>query len=407
MDLGASSARIALGTLEGDTVTHHTVRQVEHSPVGRDWDLRLLVEVCRSAWGLAESEGASLGIDTWGVDHGILLEDGDVLGPVCYRDASHARAHARLASRHSELFHLTGVAAQPFNTVFQLAARAEEDPSLPEHSEWLLLPDLLAHLLGAQRSYEATIASTTQLVGLDGKWCPEAFAMCGWPVPTQDPWLGGIEDLAGVPLVRVAGHDTASAVLGLGPFAPDEAFANLGTWTLVGKLVPRPVVSEDTRELGWTNELGADGNTRLTKNVPGFYIANRVHSELFSDMDLPAWLAGAAEGAVFDVHDPRLFSPRSMSEAVVEVLGARPASHVEWAGSLVRSHVSAIQSALSELSLLCGQEIGGIAVGGGGVRCAPFVTQLGGLGRLRIGAEEATVLGNLLAQFTARGAAHA
>lgn len=407
MDLGASSARIALGALEGGTVTHHTVRQVEHSPVGRDWDLPLLVGVCRSAWELAKSEEASLGIDTWGVDHGILLEDGDVLGPVCYRDPSHARAHERLASGHSELFRLTGVAAQPFNTVFQLAARADEDPTLPERSEWLLLPDLLAHLLGAQRSFEATIASTTQLVGLDGEWCPEAFEMCGWPVPSQVPRLGGIEDLSGVPLVRVAGHDTASAVLGLGPFAPDEAFANLGTWTLVGKLVPRPVVSEDARALGWTNELGAGGNTRLTKNVPGFYIANRVHSELFSDMDLPVWLEGATEGPVFDVHDPRLFHPSSMSEAVVEVLGARPTSEAEWAGCLVRSHVAAIRSALGELSLLCGQEIGGIALGGGGVRCAPLVSLLGGSGPLRIGAEEATVLGNLLAQFTARGAAHA
>lgn len=406
VDLGASSARIALGTIEGGTVTHQTVEQIEHVAVGRNWDLPLLSALCRRAWELAHQEGASLGIDSWGVDVGILLEDGEVLGPVCYRDSSHGVEHVRLAERHAELFAWTGVAAQPFNTVFQLAARAREDPSLPERAEWLLLPDLLAHWLGAPKNFEATIASTTQLVGLDGNWSTDAFEVCGWPVPALQPRLGGVDDAGGVPLVRVAGHDTASAVRGLGPFGRDEAFVNLGTWTLVGMVVPEPIVSAEALRQGWTNELDASGKTRLLKNVPGFYIANRIHAELFPDWELSPWLDSGHKAPVFDVHDLRLFNPESMVQAVTEVLGRAPNSPEEWAGSLVASHAAAVAAALAELGTLVGTEVSGMVVGGGGSRCRPLLDQLSRAHRVRRGADEATVLGNLVAQFVARGAEH-
>lgn len=384
-------------------ITHHTVEQIEHAAVGRNWNLPLLSAICQRAWELARSEGASLGIDSWGVDIGILLEDGEVLGPVCYRDSSHGAEHARLADRHADLFAWTGVASQPFNTVFQLAARAREDASLPERAEWLLLPDLFAHRLGAPKNFEATIASTTQLVGLDGLWSREAFEVCGWPVPALQPRLGGVDDAAGVPLVRVAGHDTASAVRGLGPFAQGEAFVNLGTWTLVGMVVREPAVSAGALHHGWTNELDASGKTRLLKNVPGFYIANRIHAELFPDREFSTWLDSGHEAPVFEVHDPRLFNPESMVQAVTEVLGHAPNSPEEWAGTLVASHAAAVAASLTELGALVGTEVSGMVVGGGGSRCRPLLDHLSHTHTVRRGAEEATVFGNLAEQFAVRG----
>lgn len=403
--MGASSARIALGRLEDGKLSHHTVEQLEHRLVGRCWDVDLLRSVCQRALETAREHGASLGIDSWGVDIGLIRPDGTLLPPVCYRDESHGAAHARLAGHHEELFRMTGVAAQPFNTVFQLAARAEEDPTLPREAEWLLLPDLFAHLLGAPKNYEATISSTTQLVGLDGAWADEAFALCGWPAPNAQPKLGGTVELEGATLVRVAGHDTACAVLGLGPFAPGEAFANLGTWTLVGMVVPEAVVTDEALALGWTNELDATGQTRLLKNVPGSYIANRVHAELFPGDDLATWLDSAnPDAAVLDVHDPRLFNPRSMASAVSEVLGTVPVSKEDWAGTLVCSHAQAVAQALNELGSLVGRQVTGVVVGGGMANCRPLMARLSEGCRVRRGPSEATVVGNLVAQFRARGA---
>jgi rhamnulokinase len=403
VDLGASSARVALGMWDGGSFSHHTVERLAHAPVGRCWDWEALLALCRRAHALALAEGATLGIDSWGVDVGLVLEGGEVLPPVCYRDESHARAQAGLARFREAAFCLTGIADQPFNTVFQLAARRAEDATLPARARWLLLPDLLAWSLGAPWNYEATIASTTQLVGLDGTWCHKAFEACGWPVPAEEPRLGGVDEAGGVAVVRVAGHDTASAVRALSAVEPGAAFVNSGTWTLVGSVTDAPATSDEARALGWTNERNWDGRVRLLKNVPGFYIANRVHAELFPDLPFAEWLDGAGDGPEFDCHDPRLFNPEAMHEAVAESAGRRPASAPEWAGAVVQSHAAAVGRALEEMAMVCGRAGHAVVLGGGGVRSTRFVEALRSRlqGRLLSGPPDATLEGNLAAQFAA------
>src|SRR5262249_7447529 len=138
-------------------------------------------------------KAATVGIDSWGVDNGFLDPEGKLTGsPVCYRDLSHLAAFEELAPHRSRLYELTGTQHQPFNTICQLVARRKEDPSLPGTSEWMILPDLIAFLLGGGRNHEITQASTTQLLGLDGKWSEEAFEIAGWPVPERQPAMPGV-----------------------------------------------------------------------------------------------------------------------------------------------------------------------------------------------------------------------
>lgn len=118
--MGASSARIALGTWAGGTISHHVVETVHHMPKGRCWDVEALEALCRRAHGLALAEGATLGIDTWGVDLCLFGPDGSPKPPVCYRDESHAAAFQEMSGYRDSAFAATGIADQPFNTVYQL-----------------------------------------------------------------------------------------------------------------------------------------------------------------------------------------------------------------------------------------------------------------------------------------------
>lgn len=405
VDLGAGSARVALGHLDGGKLTHHVVDTLAHSPVGRCWDIEALEALCIRARELARSESASIGVDSWGVDFCILEPDGKTHPPVCYRDPSHAEAFARMAEYRRGAFAATGIADQVFNTVYQLRARADEDPSLPSRATWLLLPDYLAHRLGAPGHYEATIASTTQMVGTDGLWHEPAFAACGWPAPAARPQLGGIADAEGVPLVRVPGHDTACAVLAL-TAGRGGVYVNAGTWTLVGTVTDAPALQDAVRDAGWTNERNWDGRFRLLKNVPGFYIANRLREELAPGAAAADWAEAAPVTEVFDCHDPRLFHPPSMATAVREVLGREPAGPSEYASLALESHAAAVVKALEELEGFGVTEVAEVALGGGGAKSPAFVDALRRRsGRaVRVGSHDATLEGNLLAQFRARGA---
>lgn len=418
VDLGASSGRFAAGWLEDGELRYDIVEQVTHAPIctrGRwVWDLDLLLGLCRRAidYAAANFRRATVGIDSWGVDHGFLDAEGKLIGPpVSYRDPSHEEAMRSIESEQSRLYTLTGIQRQPFNTLCQLIAHRREQPDLPERATWLILPDLLGYLLTGQRGYELTQASTTQLLGLDRQWCAEAFAVAGWPLPpahTIPP--GGVVGQVGegVELVRVASHDTASAVRGLGDLGEDEAFLNVGTWSIVGALIPHAVTSAEAEAGNWSNELAADGRVRFLKNVPGFYVINRLHSELRIGTDVAAWLANADPdfGVRFDVFDPSLYNPDSMPQAVEALLGECPESPGAWAQAALASLVEALARQIDALGSVLDRPVRRVRVGGGGSRSIAFCECLASRTGLPVtkGPAEATVVGNLLVQLEDSGA---
>ena len=156
VDLGASSGRFAIGWLEDGLIRFEMLDQRPHLPKtehGRIvWDLETLVEIARHGLLAAREafERASVGIDSWGVDHGFVTRTGELIQPpVAYRDPSHQVAFDAIAEFQPRLYALTGIQRQPFNTLCQLIARRNETPALPARGRMLMMPDLVANLLGA------------------------------------------------------------------------------------------------------------------------------------------------------------------------------------------------------------------------------------------------------------------
>jgi len=419
LDFGATSGRYAAGWLEDGVIKFEVIEQIPHGPTERDgvlyWDIDKLLGLCRSASSYASSrfESATLGIDTWGVDHGFLDLEGQPIGPpVCYRDISHLAAFESLASLRARLYSLTGIQHQPFNTICQLLARRLASPSLPSMtSGWFVLPDYLAYLLSGEKNMELTQASTTQLLGLDGKWSAEAFEMIGWPVPSIEPslpgQLGGTVRGSSVRLAHVGSHDTASAVCGFGELADDQVFLNVGTWSLVGCVIDQPLATPEAEAAMFTNERTVDGRVRFLKNVPGFYVINRIHEELGISGSVPDWLAaGSPVDERVDLLHPDFYNPPSMVELCASLAGRRPKSEAEWAGLALSSLTSTLAKQPFEMEKLTGRRFTSFRVGGGGSQSRIFCQSLADESGLTVyaGPAEATVLGNVAMQLLAAGA---
>ncbi|MFZ4506271.1 MAG: rhamnulokinase [Fimbriimonas sp.] len=417
VDLGASSGRFAVGTLADGRIEFEVIEQIAHQAVERngrlEWDLEALLGLCQRASDFAATLGepVTLGIDSWGVDHGFLDAEGNLIDPpVCYRDLSHLEAFESLAPHRERLYALTGIQHQPFNTVCQLLARRTADPTLLDRAkDWMILPDLLGYLLTGERQSELTQASTAQLMGTDGKWSAEVFDLIGWPTPERQPSTPGklgFRVRENVTLAHVGSHDTASAVAGFGPLADDQLFLNVGTWSLVGCLLDAPMATREAELAQFTNERACDGRVRFLKNIPGFYVVNRLHEELAVGVSVPEWLATLErpESSV-DLLHPELYNPESMVETIASLAAKVPESTAQWAGLALQSLTDTIARTPAELSALTGRTFSSFRVGGGGSQSPIFCQQLANASGLEViaGPAEATVLGNLAVQFLAAG----
>lgn len=417
VDLGASSGRFAAGWMEDGRICFDVVEQKAHHPIehqGRlEWDLNSLVGIARrgSEYASAHFDSATVGIDAWGVDHGFIDLEGKLLGnPVCYRDLSHARAFDELAPYRPELYGLTGIQHQPFNTICQLFARAKETPNLPQIARFLILPDLIGYLLAGEVHYELTEASTTQLMGLDCRWSERAFEIAGWPVPEQQPAIPGTLSgivTPGVRLAHVGSHDTASALVGFGKLSDDLMYVNVGTWSLAMFVRDKPIACPEAEAANFTNERMADGRVRFLKNIPGFYVLNRLHEELNVRESIPDWIRSLTDtGEAIDLFDPVFFNPDSMVGACTKLLGRLPTDRREWAGIGINSLAKAIASQPAEAGSLGIGRIRAIRMGGGGSQSRDLCQAIANAAGIPVlaGPVEATVLGNLGVQFLASGA---
>jgi hypothetical protein len=296
VDLGASSGRVVVGHVGPDRLDLTEVHRFPNRPVrlpsGLHWDVLGLYGQVLDGLAAAGRAGAvdSIGVDTWAVDYGLLDRTGALLGdPYCYRDSRTDgvadRVHAERS--HAELFAENGLQLLPFNTIYQLAAAAGT-PQLDAAERLLLVPDLVGHWLTGAEVAEVTNASTTGLLDVrthrvvhlaGGPWwacdrgCSRRWCSPGERIGTLLPAVASETGLdAGTPVTAVGSHDTASAVVAVPMDSAAAAYVSLGTWGLVGVELDRPVLSEDGRRAGFTNELGVDGRTRFLKNVMGLWL---------------------------------------------------------------------------------------------------------------------------------------
>ena len=268
---------------------------------------------------------ASIGVDTWGVDYGLLDGRGDLVAPpFSYRDDRTAgyREVVDRAGGEAALYGRTGIQLQPFNTLFQLAAHDRDELARARHL--VLLPELLVHHLTGEVVAERTSAGTTALVDIaTGAWSAALAEIAGLDPALLPPIAAAgtrVGTWRGIPVHLVGGHDTASAVAW--PAGP--AFVSAGTWLLVGCERPEPDLGAAARRANFTNEIGALGGIRFLRNLAGSWLVEGCR---------PAWgdpgvdeldVAAAAvdpPDALLDVADPRFLHPADMLTEVTDALG--------------------------------------------------------------------------------------
>jgi rhamnulokinase len=440
VDLGASSGRVMVARVGPDRLELTEAHRFPNRPVRTagtlHWDvLGLYAGVLDGLRAAGRDAGRldGVGIDSWAVDYGLLDVDGALLGnPVHYRDARHATSVAAVHAvvGPEELYRISGLQHLPFNTVFQLAAR-RGTAQLTAASGLLLIPDLLTSWLTGAIGAEATNASTTGLVdAATGEWAWELVDRLGLPrrifpaITHPGQRLGELRDdvlaetgLAGpVPVTAVGSHDTASAVVGVP--ASDERFAYIscGTWSLVGVELEKPVLTDESRTAGFTNERGVDGTVRYLRNVMGLWLLQeslRTWAAAGLPADLPDLLAVAARvpafSAVVDPDDDRFLPPGDMPARIAEVCTRTgqtpPQGQAETVRCILDSLALAYRRTVRRAAELSRRDVEVVHVVGGGARntlLCQLTADACGLPVLA-GPVEAAALGNALVQARADG----
>ena len=450
LDLGAESGRGLLGKFDGERLTLEEVHRFPNGPVRMldtlHWDLPRLFDEIKTALRKAAAANPGLdgvGIDTWGVDFGLVGRGDTLLGnPVHYRDArteGMMEAAFRRVPRE-RIYEITGLQFLPFNTAYQLLALRRAGSPLLEVAETLLMmPDLFAWLLTGRRVGERTDASTTQLLDpRSGTWSDE---LCrGLDLPRQilpeliepgteiGPLRRSVADevgiAAGLTVLAPATHDTASAVAAVpavGPGAaaggpPDWCYLSSGTWSLLGVEVPRPVITAETLRYNLTNEGGVAGTTRLLKNIMGLWLVQecrRTWARAGRDLSYEELIARAEAATPFaalvDPDDATFLAPGDMPARLAAFCTRTGQSPPADEGAFVRCALESLalkyRWTIEHLETILGTTIRTIHVVGGGTRNALLCQfTADACGRpVHAGPVEATAVGNVLLQAMARG----
>lgn len=431
VDLGATSGRVMIGRVGEGVLELEQVARFPNGPVERadgwHWDLEALWQHVRA--GLAEAVRRepgieSIGIDSWAVDYGLLRGDELLAEPFHYRDARTARGVAAVHAvvPFDDLYRRNGLQFLPFTTLYQYAA----DARIADAETSLLIPDLLAFRLTGRRVAERTNASTTGLLDVHtGEWDADLAERIGVrpgvlpdlidPGQTTGVVVAG-EAGAGVPVIAVGSHDTASAVVAATLSTPNAAYVSCGTWGLVGLEVPEPIVSDAARAANFTNEGGVDGRVRFLHNVTGLWLLSETvrawEAQDGAEVDLPALLAEAARvdrpERLFDAGDPSLSAPGDMPSRIATLLGVEVpgrADRARFARIIVESIAAAFAAAVRTAGDLAGREVDVVHLVGGGALNALLCQATADRVGLPVlaGPVEATALGNVLVQARALG----
>jgi rhamnulokinase len=455
VDIGASSGRVILGRISGGSgsegadsesagsegkatleTVHRFPNGVVESDGGLRWDFEaLFAEVLTGLADAARVAGergetiSSIGIDTWAVDYGLVNAAGELVAqPFSYRDdrsrAAVAQVHQKLDP--ARLYATTGLQFLQFNTIYQLASEPDLDGL-----QALLIPDLIAFLLTGVRRTEATNASTTGLFdAVAGEWVTEFLAALDLPkklVPpliqpgeTVGTLLPGIAARTGLAqatkVVAVGSHDTASAVAAVPAGAGNFAYISSGTWSLVGVELPKPVLTEASRQANFTNERGVDGSIRYLRNVGGLWLLSECQRAWAADgytAGLDELLAAAAAlpfgGPQINANDPYFIAPDNMPERIRATVRNTGAVLTDDPATITRCILDSLAAGyartIADAERLAEVPVDVVHIVGGGSQnrllCQLTADATGK--RVTAGPVEATALGNVLVQARAAG----
>lgn len=439
VDLGATSGRTVLATYDGERVDMQVWTRFENPQIPMTghvfWDLpHLFNEILKALKKVAEAGITleSIGIDTWGCDFAFFGKHGQLLGqPFCYRDPHTDGAIERFCKMHMNaeaLYEKTGIQFMPFNSLFQLdTLRKERISALGASDKVMFMPDALTYLLTDKCICEYTVASTSQLldprtgdlderllrfVGLTRKHFGP-MTQPGTVVGTLTEQVKQYTGLGDVPVVAVAGHDTASAVASVPAKDTHYAYLSCGTWSLLGIESPTPIINARSREENFTNEGGLDGTIRFLKNITGMWLLENCRKEWDNVPEDAGELSALCEKSTFDsliYPDAEDFAhPASMTKAICEYCRktgqAEPEVPADYVRCIFRSLALRYRQVVEMLREMSDVPIERLHVIGGGslnkylMQMAADATGLSVIA----GPTEGTALGNVLVQIRAAG----
>ena len=433
-DFGASNGRAIVGDFDGKQLKMEVIHRFPNSPVEKDgglyWDFeKLFGEVKEALTKCGDVE--SIGVDTWGVDFGLLDKDGNLLrDPRNYRD-DYSKPMVAVAQERvgkSELYKKTGIQTMNFNTLFQLLAVNEKEPELMEKvDKFLFMPDLVNYMLTGEEAIEYTIASTSQMVNaMSRDWDFDIIEKAGLnkdiflPIKKTGETVGELKpefNHPGVKVIAVGSHDTASAVVSV-PFENygSEAYISSGTWSLMGLELDEPVLNEVSEKFDVTNEGGVGGKIRYLKNIMGLWIIQQCRAQWkkegdevsFDEMSELAEIA-TRHIAYIDPDDELFTPPGDMPSRIVEYCKKTGQYVPQTKGEILRvameSLVFKYRNTLEALEEIAGNRIDTIHIIGGGSQdelICRFAASASGR-TITAGPVEATAIGNMMVQLMALG----
>ena len=441
-DLGATSGRSILATLQNGKLT---LKELTRFPnkiirIGNKyyWNIYTLFDELKNGLRVAVSEGIaldSIGIDTWGVDFVYVAEDGSFPElPRAYRDPYTNGAPEDYFDHvfpKKEVYDLTGIQIMNFNSLFQLyAAKKENSFGLQQAKSILFMPDALSYLLTGNKICEYTIASTSQLLNpYTRKIEAKLLEKIGIPAPLLQSVIipgtiaGYLTDsikeecnIQDVPVIAVAGHDTASAIAAVPAENQNFAYLSSGTWSLMGIEVKDPIINDQSYRLNFTNEGGVGGTTRFLKNITGMWLLEQCLKEWeqqgtkysYSEIvELAHSVAGFQ--TLIDPDYPEFANPPSMTKSIADYCtnnGQRvPQNHAEFIRCIFDSLAMKYKQVIDSLQQLAPFKIEKLHVIGGGSK-NKLLNQLtaDAIGLPVVaGPSEATAIGNAMMQAKGLG----
>ncbi len=440
-DFGAESGRSILGILDGKKISleeiHRFPNKQLHVSGHIHWDLSYLFDELKKGLKSAAQKGhgelLGLGVDTWGVDFGLIGKDDQVLeNPYAYRDQRTEGMMDRAFQLipRKEMYACTGIQFMPFNSVFQLLSVVEsKSPLLDKVQTLLFMPDLFNFFLTGQKLSEYTIASTSQLLNAQKRdWEPGMFEKLGLPVHIMAPIIqpgtsiGQLlpeisreTDISPMDVIAPACHDTASAVAAVPAQTANWAYLSSGTWSLLGVEVDEPIINEKSLKNNFTNEGGVDKKIRFLRNTMGLWLLQRCLKDWEKKGESCGYdeLAGMALDSldfrsIIDPDDQIFLNPADMPEAITEFCMKTqqpiPGNKGEFVRCIYESLALKYRFLIDRINAMCPQPVEVIHVVGGGSQnelLNQFSADATGL-RVIAGPAEATAVGNIIVQAIAK-----
>ncbi len=443
LDLGAESGRAIVGKLKSDCLSLEEAYRFPNGAVrildNLYWDpLRLFSEMKQGLNKISQQYGqdfASVGVDTWGIDYALLDRDGNLVGnPYCYRDARTEGMMAE-AFKHisrQEIFEQTGgIQFLSINTLFQMLAMAvNKSPQLEIAATFLMMPDLFNYWLTGRQACEFTDTTTTQFYNsLAGDWSRDVLAKLGLPtnifpevvmpgaqLGTLLPQIAAEVGFEALPVIAPATHDTASAVVAVPAEDDDFAWLSSGTWSLLGGISAKPIVTPEALEYNFSSYGGVDGIYLPWKNIMGLWLVQECRriwargGDNYSYDDLTQMATQAKPfTAIVDPDHPSFLSPGDMPAAIQTFCRDTGQVVPETKGEITRTALEGLalkyRWVLQKLEILLDRKFNALHVVGGGSQnklLCQFTADATGLPVIA-GPVEATAIGNIAVQAVAGG----